>query len=52
MFSIHVGNLRPHINVGCRNKMANADFEKLALAFFLIFGKMGMSSKSLEKSQN
>jgi hypothetical protein len=42
--------LRPLINVGCRKKLANADFEKLAPAFSLIFGKRGMFSKSLEKS--
>ena len=41
---LELGNLRPLINVGCRNKLANADFEKLAPAFFLISGKRGMFS--------
>jgi hypothetical protein len=34
---VRFGNLRPLINVGCRTQLANADFEKLAAAFFLIF---------------
>ena len=44
------GNLRPLINVGCRTTLANADFEKLAPTFFLIFGKRGYVFKIIRKN--
>ena len=48
--SLTIGNLRPLINVGCRKKLVNADFEKLAPGFFLIFGKRGYVFKIIRKN--
>ena len=42
--------MRPLINVGCRKELANADFEKLAPAFFLTFGKRGYVFKIIRKN--